>query len=452
MSFIGLGASEERSMLEAIGVSRFEDLLEAVPSAVRLDRPLSVPGPLSEIELRRRLGGWARENAADRGISFLGGGLYDHFVPAAVNALASRSEFATAYTPYQPEVAQGSLIAIFEFQSMIAELTGMDVANASLYDGATAVVEAVLLARTHTSRPRVVVAGAVHPHTLQVLRCTLDGADLTVVGDRGGQCAPEDLAAALSGDVAAVVYQHPNFFGLLESPAALNAAAHQHGALAIASCDPISLALLEPPGRAGTDPSQCADIVVGEGQPLGNPPSFGGPLLGLFACRSSLVRRMPGRLAAETVDRDGRRGVVLTLQTREQHIRREKATSNICTNQGLLALRATIYLALLGREGLREVAELCVRKTHHAASLAVARPGYRLAHGGAFCREFVLECPVPAADVVALGLERGILAGVDLGRFRPEWSRWLLVAVTEQRSAEEIERWAALLEEAGSAR
>jgi glycine dehydrogenase subunit 1 len=452
MSYIGLGAQEERRMLETIGVSRFEDLLEAVPAGVRLDRPLSVPGPLSEIELRRRLGGWARENAADRGISFLGGGLYDHYIPAAVGTLASRSEFATAYTPYQPEVAQGTLTAIFEFQSMIAELTGMDVANASLYDGATAVVEAVLLARAQTGRDRVVVAGALHPHYLQVLRTYLDGKDVSQVQDRGGQCAPEDLAANLGPDVAAVVYQQPNFFGLLESPAALNALAHQHGALSVACCDPISLALLEPPGRAGSDPAQCADMVVGEGQALGNPPSFGGPVLGLFACRSSLVRRMPGRLAAETVDTQGRRGIVLTLQTREQHIRREKATSNLCTNQGLLALRATIYMALMGKEGLREVAELCVRKSHHAASLAVARPGYRLAHGGAFFREFVLDCPVPAADIVKLGLERNILAGVDLGTFNRDWSRWLLVAVTEQRSAEEIERWAALLEEAGSKR
>src|SRR5678815_5293786 len=313
----------------------------------------------------------------------------------------------SAYTPYQPEVAQGTLTAIFEFQSMIAELAGMDVANASLYDGATAVIEAALLARAQTGRNRVVVAGALHPHTVQVLRAYL-AQDVTVVADRGGQCAPEDLAAALGSDVAAVVYQHPNFFGLLESPAPLNAAAHQAGALAIASCDPIALALLEPPGRLGA-PEQCADIVVGEGQCLGNAPSFGGPLLGLFACRSSLVRRMPGRLAAETVDRHGRRGIVLTLQTREQHIRREKATSNICTNQGLLALRATIHLALLGKEGLREVAELCVRKTHHAASLAVARPGYKLVHGGAFFREFVLECPVPAAEIVKLGLARGIL-------------------------------------------
>ena len=447
MSFVGLGAQEERRMLETIGVQRFEDLLGAVPPEVRVRGALPIPGPLSEIELRRCFGGWARENAADRAVSFMGGGVYDHYIPSALNVLVSRSEFATAYTPYQPEVAQGTLTAIFEFQSLICELTGMEVANASLYDGATAVVEAALLARTQTGRHRVVVAGALHPHWLAVLKTYLGESDVVVVADRAGQCPPEDLRSAIGGDVACVIYQHPNFFGLLESPAALTALAHDAGALAIACCDPIALALLEPPGAVG------ADMVVGEGQSLGNPPAFGGPLLGYFACTSKLVRRMPGRLAAETVDRHGRRGFVLTLQTREQHIRREKATSNICTNQGLLALRATIYLGLMGRRGLTEVAELCVQKAHHAARLAAAIPGYRLAHnGGPFFREFVLECPVDAAAIGRAGRARGILPGVDLGQFRPEWKRWLLVAVTEQRSAEEISEWAKLLADAGAAR
>ncbi|HYM81147.1 MAG TPA: aminomethyl-transferring glycine dehydrogenase subunit GcvPA [Candidatus Limnocylindria bacterium] len=435
MSYVGLSRDEEQRMLETIGVRRFEDLVSAIPDRVRLGRSLGVPGPLSEIETRRRFGGWAGDNDADHAVSFLGGGLYEHYIPSALNALAQRSEFATAYTPYQPEVAQGTLTVIFEFQSMIAELTGMEVANASLYDGATAVVESVLLARHHTGRSRIVVTGALHPHTLEVLRTYLDGRDLTVVAPRGGQSGTEDLRSALGPDVAAVVYQHPNFFGLLESPQALHAMAHEAGALAVASCDPIALALLEPPGATG------ADLVVGEGQCLGNPPSFGGPLLGFFACTKALVRRMPGRLAAETVDRHGRRGFVLTLQTREQHIRREKATSNICTNQGLLALRATIYLGLLGKAGLIEVAELCVRKSHHAAERASQLPGYRLAHGGAFFREFVLECPVPASAVVREGRSRGVLPGVDLGRFDAAWSRHLLVAVTEQRSAADIERW-----------
>ncbi|HTK31444.1 MAG TPA: aminomethyl-transferring glycine dehydrogenase subunit GcvPA [Candidatus Saccharimonadaceae bacterium] len=435
MSFVGLGPEEETRMLKDIGVASFDELLGALPKKARLERPLAVPGPLSEIEQRRTFGAWAAENTAARAVSFMGAGAYDHFVPAAVNAIAMRSEFATAYTPYQPEVAQGSLTAIFEFQSMIAELTGMDVANASLYDGATAVVEAVLLARTQTGRSGVVVAGALHPHTIEVLRTYLDGQGLTVVADRGGVASVDDVRATLGPDVACVVYQYPNFFGLIESPAALHEAAHAAGALAIAACDPIALALLEPPGSSG------ADMAVGEGQPLGNYPSFGGPALGFFACRQSLVRRMPGRLTAETVDRDGKRGFVLTLQTREQHIRREKATSNICTNQGLLALRATVYMGLMGKEGLRDVATLCVQKTHWAAAEAAKLPGYRLAHAAKFFREFALECPVPARDVIAAGRAKGVLAGVDLGRFKKEWERWLLVTVTEQRSREEIERW-----------
>jgi glycine dehydrogenase subunit 1 len=443
---IGLTPQEEQRMLRAIGVARFEDLLEAVPGSVLLDRPPAIDGPLSEIELRRLFGACARANDADRSVSFLGGGAYDHYVPAAVNALAMRSEFATAYTPYQPEVAQGTLTAIFEFQSMIAELFGCDVANASLYDGATAMVEAALLARAQTGRRRVVVAGAIHPHYLAVLRTYLEPRDVTETAVRAEVAAAEALEEVLGSDVACVIYQHPNFLGLLEHPGPIHRRAHEVGALAVAICDPIALALLEPPGRDGADEGSGADIVVGEGQSLGNPPSFGGPMLGLFACRQSLVRRMPGRLAAETVDRHGRRGFVLTLQTREQHIRREKATSNICTNQGLIALRATIYLGLMGRDGLREVAELCVQKTHHAARLAAAIPGYRLAHDRfPFFREFVLECPVDAVAIQRAGRERGILPGVDLGQFRPEWKRHLLVAVTEQRSAEEIERWAQTL-------
>jgi glycine dehydrogenase subunit 1 len=451
MSYVGLSRDEEARMLRDIGVARFEDLVEAVPAGSRLARPLRTPGPLSEIELRRLFGAWAAQNVAAGAVSFAGGGLYDHYVPSAVNAIAGRSEFATAYTPYQPEVSQGTLTVIFEFQSMIAELTGCDVANASMYDGATAVAEAALLARAQTGRERVVVAGAIHPNTVAVLNTYLDGRGITVVADQGGQCAAEDLRAALGPDVACVIYQHPNFFGLLESPRTLHRLAHASGALVVAVADPMALALLEPPGAAAEgDPG--ADMVVGEAQSLGNPPSFGGPLLGYFACKLGLVRRMPGRLAARTVDVEGRQGFVLTLQTREQHIRREKATSNICTNQGLIATRATIYLSLMGREGLREVAELCVRRTHHCAGRASAIPGYRRAHAGVFLREFVLECPVDAAVVCARGREAGVVPGIDLGQFRTEWKRHLLVAATEQRSAEDIERWAGVLAAAGGAR
>lgn len=451
MSHVGRSSAEERRMLATIGVERFEDLLGAIPAGSRFDRPLDIPGPLSEIELRGRLGGWARGDAADRAVSFLGGGLYDHYVPAAVGVIAGRSEFATAYTPYQPEVAQGTLTAIFEFQSLIAELTGCDVANASMYDAATALVESVLLARAQTGRTRVLVAGTLHPHHLGVLRTYLDDRGLELMPQARGAAAVAEVEARLGPDVACVVYQHPDFFGLLQDAHALNAAAHRAGALAIACADPIAMALLEPPGAAAGGPGTAADLVVGEGQSLGSPPSFGGPLLGFFACSKALLRRMPGRLAAQTVDQDGRRGFVLTLQTREQHIRREKATSNICTNQGLVALRATVHMGLLGRDGMREVANLCVQKTHHAAQRAATVPGYRLPFPGAFFREFVLECPVDAARVAQVGLERGVLPGIDLGRFAPEWKRWLLVAVTEQRTAAEIERWVEVLKAAGGA-
>jgi glycine cleavage system P protein (glycine dehydrogenase) subunit 1 len=446
VSYVGRTLDEERRMLTTIGAPSYEAILEAVPQDVRLDRPLETPGPLSEIEVRKRFGDWARADAADRAISFMGGGVYDHYVPAAVNAIAMRSEFATAYTPYQPEVAQGTLTAIYEFQSMIVELTRMDVANASMYDGATALVEAALLARHHTQRRKVVASGSIHPHWLGVLRTYL-GDDLLVIEEPAGRWTPERLRAALSSDVACVAYAHPNFFGLVEDPSAWNTLAHEAGALAVAACDPIALALLEPPGALPG--AARADIVVGEAQSLGNPPSFGGPLLGYFACTQALLRRMPGRIAAETVDRHGRRGFVLTLQTREQHIRREKATSNICTNQGLLALRATIHMALLGREGMREVAELCVQKTHHLAERAAAL-GVRRAHSGVFFRELVLECPLDAAQVIEVGLGRGVLPGVDLGQFRSEWRRWLLVAATEQRTAADIERWVECLRVAGA--
>jgi glycine dehydrogenase subunit 1 len=446
MSFVGLTRVEEQRMLKEIGVARFEELLAAVPQDVLLDHPPRIPGPLSEIELRRLLGNWSRENHAAELVSFQGGGIYDHWIPASVDALASRSEFVTAYTPYQPEVAQGTLTAIFEFQSMMAELTGCDVANASMYDGATATVEAALLARRQTGRKRLVVAGMIHPHTLAVLRTYLDPAEITQVADTAGLATPAALEEALGPDAACVIYQQPNFFGLLESPALLNALAHEAGALAIAVCDPIALALLEPPGSTG------ADLVVGEAQCLGSPMSFGGPLLGFFAAKLSLLRRLPGRLVAETVDRQGRRGFVLTLQTREQHIRREKATSNICTNQGLMALRATIHMGLLGRLGMREVAELCVQKSHHAARLAAAIPGYALAFEAPFFREFVLRCPVEARRVVEAGVEFGVSPGINLGRFRSEWQDLLLVAVTELRDTDEIDRWARTLRKAGGAR
>jgi glycine dehydrogenase subunit 1 len=436
VSYVGLTPREEQRMLQAIGVARFEDLLSAVPASVRLERPLDIPGPWSEIELRRAFGGWARANAADRAASFLGGGMYDHYVPAAVNALASRSEFATAYTPYQPEVAQGTLTAIFEFQSMIAELTGCDVANASLYDGATAMVEAALLARAHTRRARVVVAGALHPHYRAVLETYLDPHDVAVVADRGGQCAPEDLKAALGGDVACVIFQHPNFFGVLEPAPELAAAASDAEALPVAHVDPLSLGVLEAPGNYG-----CA-IAIGEGQGAGNYLSYGGPHYGFLAARSEFIRRMPGRIVGETTDAAGNRGYVLTLQTREQHIRREKATSNITTNQTLLALGGHVYLSWLGPEGLRELGETCMALAEHAKERLGLPPAF--ADRQTF-KEFAVRVGRPAAEVVREARARGVHPGYPLGRDYSGMDDVLLVALTEKRTPEEIERLAEVL-------
>ncbi|HEV8481168.1 MAG TPA: aminomethyl-transferring glycine dehydrogenase subunit GcvPA [Candidatus Eisenbacteria bacterium] len=444
MSYVGRSEAERKRMLETLGITSFEELLRDLPPGIVEKGPLAVPGPLSELEIRAHVGEIASRNDAARGaIGFLGGGMYDHYIPSALPRLVFRSEFLTCYTPYQPEVAQGTLSVIFEFQSMIAELTGLDVANASLYDGGSAVAEACLLARAHTGRPRVVIAGGLNPNYAQVVR-TIAGADHVVVLPAvNGRADADRVARELNGDTAALVLAYPNFFGIVDDALpALCQRAHDAGALAIVCAEPLSLAQLTPPGEWG------ADVCVGEGQPLGVPISFGGPAVGFFACKKELVRRMPGRLAGQTVDDKGRRGFVLTLQTREQHIRREKATSNICTNQGLLALCATVYLALLGKEGMRQVADLCFQKTHYAAQRAKEEAGLSLAYEAPYFREFVLELPVPAAQVCHFGHERGVLVGVDLGRFDAAWSRHLLVAVTEKRTKAEIDRWARVMAEA----
>ena len=440
MSYVGRSDAERRLMLDTIGVPDFESLLHELPPDARLEHPLRIPPGCSEIEQRAHLGRLAARNAASAGLpSFLGGGMYDHYIPASVVRLITRSEFITAYTPYQPEVAQGTLTAIFEFQSLIAELLAMDVANASLYDGASALAEACLVARAHTNRSDVVVAGAVHPHARQVLRALVGEAvrDLPL---EAGVVSPAADLTRIDEQVAAVVIPYPNFFGLLDGAILrLVERAHAAGALVVASVDPIAMVRLTPPGALGVD------LCVAEGQPLGVPASFGGPALGLFAARKELVRRLPGRLVGETVDHAGRRGFVLTLQTREQHIRRQKATSNICTNQGLMALAATIHMSLLGKQGMQEVADLCFHRTHYAARRAVERAEVRLAYPGPFFREFVLELPIAAADACRRGAEKDFLIGVDLGRFRPEWKRHLLVSVTEKRSREEIDAWAEVL-------
>ncbi|MFQ5746829.1 MAG: aminomethyl-transferring glycine dehydrogenase subunit GcvPA [Gemmatimonadota bacterium] len=437
MSFVPHSEADRQHMLNRIGVPEVGRLYGDVPDELLLDGPLDVPAALSEAEAVRVLRELAAGNAPL--VSFAGAGQYDHHVPAALDHLIRRSEFYTAYTPYQPEVSQGTLQAIYEFQTMVCELTGMEVANASMYDGPSAAAEAAIMARAVTRRGRVLAAGTVHPHVRQVMATYLRGRDAVlerVEAASDGALDPESLGAALDEDTACVVVQSPNFFGVLEDLEGLAERAHERGALLVVVADPIPLAILRPPGDCG------ADIVVAEGQSLGNAMSFGGPVVGLFATRKKHVRRMPGRIVGATVDADGRRGYVLTLQTREQQIRREKATSNICTNQGLNALAATIYMALLGREGLREVAETSLQNAHYARRRIDemgngVRPLYPEAP---FVREFAVATRESSRDILSRGVERGILAGVSLSRF-PELGApdGLLLAFTEKRTRREID-------------
>ncbi|MBM3288367.1 MAG: aminomethyl-transferring glycine dehydrogenase subunit GcvPA [Candidatus Eisenbacteria bacterium] len=443
MPYTGYGSQEEKELLRSIGVERFEDLVTALPESLRLKGPVDVPPGQTELELRRLFNEAALANY-DPNLtpSFLGGGLYDHDIPAVVQHMQLRSEFYTAYTPYQPEVAQGTLMTIFEFQSMVCDLTGLDVANASMYDAGSAAAEAALLAAAATGRDRILVAGTLHPHHREILKTYGLPPGLRFV-DVGGEepLRPADLAPHIDGETAALVLQQPNFFGSIESIGPLAEAVHAKGALLIVEADPVALALLAPPGELG------ADIVVGEGQSLGSPPSYGGPACGLFACTRALIRRLPGRLVAETVDRDGRRGFVLTLQTREQHIRREKATSNICTNNNLVALAFTITLAMLGPAGLKEMASLSLQKAHYLERALAAIPGVKRSPGGPFFREFALTLPRPAGEVIdAIYRDARILAGIDLGRLVPGGSNRLLVAVTEKRTRQEMDLFASALE------
>jgi len=437
LSYVLNTPEDQRAMLAAIGVSSIEELFSKVPPSLRLHRPLQVPQALSEIELTAHLHQLAgRNRPAGEAVCFLGGGAYDHFVPAVVDAIAGRSEFYTSYTPYQPEASQGSLQAFFEFQTLICQLTGLDVANASLYEGGSAVAEAVLMARSiQPKRHKVLVADSVHPEYRQTLATYAANLDLHIqtLPAPNGFLDPDDLKRIIDGQTLCVLAQHPNFFGCLEEPEALANIAHEAGSLFLVSFDPISLGLLKRPGQYG------ADIAVAEGQCLGNPLSYGGPNLGLLACREEYVRKMPGRLVGQTVDRRGNRCWVLTLQTREQHIRREKATSNICTNQGLMALKATVYLAALGPQGLKETAELCVRKAHYAAERLKQVPGVRLRFARPFFKEFTLQVEEAVPPLLAGLLDKGYHAGLHLGRWYPELESCLSMAVTEKRTRAEID-------------
>jgi len=440
MRYLPLTPPERAAMLATIGAGSIDDLFADVPTAARLDGLLDLPRAMGEIEVERRLAAMAAKNLpAGSGPFFLGAGAYRHHVPAAVDHLIQRGEFLTSYTPYQPEVSQGTLQYLFEFQTQVALLTGMEVANASMYDGATACAEAVMMAHRVTRRNKAVLSGGLHPHYRSVCETYARFAGTGLAAQEPAPRGGEDLATLIDAETSCVVVQNPDFYGEIRDYAALAEACHERGALLVVIVTEIlSLGAIVPPGEMG------ADIVAAEGQSLGNALNFGGPHLGLFATRDRFVRQMPGRVAGQTVDADGRRGWVLTLSTREQHIRREKATSNICTNSGLCALAFTIHLALLGEEGLTRLARL-----NHAAAVAAAErlerlPGVRLLNDS-FFNEFGLSLPSPAAPVVERLAERGILAGVPVSRFYPERAELaplLLVAATELTTAEDIERLA----------
>ncbi len=444
MPYIVNTPHDRQSMLEAVGVASLEDLFAMVPPELRLKRPLNVPPAIGELELTDHLTALAARNTSPaQAACFLGAGSYDHFIPAVVDFVASRSEFYTAYTPYQAEASQGTLQAMFEYQTLVTELTGMDVSNASLYDGGSAVAEAVLMSLGATRRwDRVVVAQSVHPEYRQNLQTYLAnlGTEMVTVGTPGGYVAPEDLQQAVNQQTACVLVQHPNFFGCLEEVDALADIIHQAGALFVVAVDPISLGLLKRPGDYG------ADIVVAEGQSLGCPMSFGGPYLGIMACREKFVRRMPGRLVGQTTDRRGRRCWVLTLQTREQHIRRDKATSNICTNEGLLALRAAVYLATMGPAGMQSVAELCLQKARYAADQLQQVAQLPPAFSRPTFKEFVVRAQGRSTEqLLGQARQKGILAGVPLDCWYPELQDCILVAVTEKRTKAQIDQLAAAL-------
>ncbi|HEV2862394.1 MAG TPA: aminomethyl-transferring glycine dehydrogenase subunit GcvPA [Pyrinomonadaceae bacterium] len=448
MRYIPNSPEERQEMLKAVGLSSAEELFDSIPSDVLLREPLKTPAALSEIELLERFEALASRNAAARRPSFLGAGAYLHYAPTIIDSLIQRSEFFTAYTPYQPEISQGTLQAIFEFQTLVCQLTGMDVANASMYDGSTAMAEAVLMAERVTRRSRVLVSSAVHPEYLHVAQTYVAHAGIELESVRfDDETGRTTLGgAALDQTVAAVVVQSPNFYGCVEDVKAFADAVHAAGALlVVVVTESASFGLLRSPGACG------ADIVVAEGQSLGVPLSYGGPYVGLFATREKYARQMPGRLAGVAYDKEGRRGFVLTLATREQHIRREKATSNICTNEGLIALAATIYMTTMGRRGLQEVAEHCARKTAYARRRIAALEGFSVPYSAPVFNEFVVRAPVEAAGLLRrLADEHNLTGGLALSRFFPDRPNDFLVCVTEVNKRSEIEALAAGLREAAA--
>lgn len=431
---------DQTEMLRAIGVDSVDDLFLDIPGEYR-NPILGLPEPLSELEIQKELSSFATRNRPlASGPSFLGAGSYHHFIPSVVKALMTRGEFLTAYTPYQPEVSQGTLQVIYEFQTLIANLFDMEVANAGMYDGATSLAEGVLMACRVTQRDRVVVLNTISPDYLAVIKtyCQAQGIQLSL-------SSTEKLD--VNDETACLVAQYPNFYGYLEDVSSFSDMAHQNGALLVVSADPMALGMFKPPG------SYDADIVTGEGQPLGIPTSFGGPYLGLFTTKQQYIRQMPSRLVGRTLDDQGRTGFVLTLQTREQHIRRERATSNICTNEALYALASTVYLSAMGKNGLRQISELCYHKAHYAASKIAELPGYKIPVSGTFFQEFVVECPVSPRDINQRLLKDNILGGLDLtpelngDKGNQQFTEAMLFCITEMNSRDDIDSLVSVLGE-----
>ena len=447
MAYIPHTDAERKEMLAAVGLQSLDQLYQAVPADVRFP-DLDLPQGISELEVTQELQEMAEANVDTQHFAcFLGAGAYNHFIPSAVDHMLRRGEFYTAYTPYQPEISQGTLQAIFEYQSLICNLTGMQVSNASHYDGATALAEAAILALNHHrgKRSRLVLSPAIHPHYRQVVRTYMQGMGVEIIGDEHLPGSADDLQAKIDANTAMIAVQYPDFFGRIRDWTALGQAAHAAGALLCVVVNPLALGLLRPPSEFD------ADIVVGDGQPLGIPMSFGGPTLGHFTVKQDFVRKMAGRLVGETVDSRGQRGYVLTLTPREQHIRREKATSNICTNVALMALASAVYLSLMGKQGLRQVAELCYHKAHYAAEQLAPLPGFSLWTKGPFFHEFVLKCPRPVAEINQALLDFDILGGYDLGQDYPELRDHMLLAVTEMNSRDQIEALVEAMQEVSHA-
>jgi len=442
MPFIPNTENDRKAMLKRIGVKNFDDLISNIPEELRFRGELNLPNPVSEFEISRIIQQKAQSNkSTNNAISFLGGGAYDHFIPAAINHIVSRSEFYTAYTPYQAEVSQGTLQAIYEYQSMIAELMAMDVANASMYDGGSALAEAALMAVSETRRNKILISKGVHPYYRQVIKtyCFGQAIEIDVIEIDHGITSLNDLKSKIDSDTAAIIIEHPNFLGYLEDVFEISNLIKENKALFITSNDPISLGVLEPPGNYDVE------IATGEGQSLGNPMNFGGPYLGIFASRQKFVRKMPGRIAGATTDCEGRRGFVLTLQAREQHIRRAKATSNICTNQALNALAATVYMALMGKKGIQEAAELCLQNSHYLADRIAQLKGFGLTFSSPFFKEFVITTPVPPKEIIDALIEKNIFAGIDLSLFDYGFKNEILIAVTEKRTKDEMDLFVELL-------